>query len=446
MSRKSPRVLVVALGKINKIDAYNNGLFLRNLFLERWAKESVVQIFSSGDNGDSGYFKDYYCLGPNDRVLGSWFYSTKGSDVSGVLNKSVNRNVGFVRRLWMEMKSGLLGLAVGSGLYELIFRPKLSKELLSWVGAFKPDVIFAQGYNLTFSWLPLMIQKETGAKLAVLTTDDWPTYLYSGLLGEPKAFRWFVRPFVKSAANTLFKCADIPCAFGRPMAEEYLRRYGRSFHVFDHSDDPRRFNVDSNYVRGVSESRTIVAIGTFNEFRCPLLLDANQACEILATVGVAAKIVVYSSAIHSDFVDRIMAAKFIEVRPDPGHTKLPSCLASAEILLLTEGFDANFVRAIELSVSSKSHLYMFSRRPIVVYGASQAGVVKYAKEFGWAQVLDERSPQRLADIFFNLMARDDGSKQLVERALHVAKRYHSVSVNRARFKRVISGDGEVGNV
>lgn len=437
-SKRYPRVLVVALGRINARDSYNNGLLLRNLFGERWPRHRLAQIFSSGDTGDHGFFGHYYCIGARDRVLGGLFYRLKPT--ARVENGSVARSDSIGHRTTIRgvVKRALKSLVIDSGVYELIFRPKLSQEMLAWVKDFQPDVILAQGYNLTFSWLPIMLKEQTGAKLAVLTTDDWPKYLYSGLLGETTLFKWLVRPFVIRAARDLFAQSDIPCAFGHPMAREYMRRYGKNFVTFDHTDDPQRFH-NALPISGNSKSTfKIVAIGTFNEYRLPLLFDVDAACEELNRKGLDIRIAVFSSAYKWPSQEEGRTLRHTDFYPDPGHDDLPGYLKGADVLFLAEGFDEGFVSAIELSVSSKSHLFMFSKKPILVYGAEKTGVVQYAKSLGWASVVERRSVEALVVALEEIILYEEKSRLLVENAWAVAEERHTRFANQERFLNALS--------
>ena len=66
-----------------------------------------------------------------------------------------------------------------SGLWELLFPVRLSHGLKRFLAAFRPDIIYSQGYTLGFSQLPLMLHAWTGAPICFHTSDDWPVYLYS---------------------------------------------------------------------------------------------------------------------------------------------------------------------------------------------------------------------------------------------------------------------------
>jgi len=426
-----PRVLIVALGRINATDTANNGLLLRSLFTG-WPQENVAQIYSSGDNGDNGFFGRYYRLGPPDRWLGHLFYKLKDAAKEELVGKSFSVSVSGTSRK-PPIRSAGKRLFLNTGLYELIFRPRLSKEMLVWTEDFKPDIILAQGYCLTFAWLPVMLKKKLGIKLAYLSTDDWPIYLYSGQLGEPRVFTRMLKFVVKRATARLMSVVDVPFAFGPPMADEYSARYKKTFITLSHADDPRRFSESTplrSHPHGVF---TILAMGNFNRFRWPLLLDANECCRLLAEEGITARVAVLCSAIDPDGAREIGRSSYIDLFVDPGNELLPCYLRGADLLFLAEGFDEGFVSAIRLSVSSKSHLFMFSRRPIIVYAHPSTGVGKYAAKYHWAHLVARQDVGMLLETVRDLLKNTIEADRLVSRADETVKAFHLGDANQARF-------------
>ena len=373
----------------------------------------------------------YYQLAPCDRVFGSLFYKLKENSTTEVptITSAVKAFV-MPTGIMLQLKGLARCMFVDTGIYELLFRPLLSPEMLCWVNEFQPDIIFAQGYNLTFTWLPLLLKKATDAKLAFLCSDDWPTYLYSGQHGETTLFRWFMRPVVKTATHRLLSEVDVPFAFGHPMAEEYASRYGKKFLTLNHADNPVRFDCAEPQRIYPTDVTTIVAIGTFNRFRWPLLIDANDACKLLNDQGIKARIVVFSSAIDTEGAQALFDAPFIDVMPDPGNDLLPSYLKASDILLLAEGFDEGFVSAIKLSVSSKAHLFMFSKRPIIVYAHPNTGIAKYAQTYGWGRVVSHRNKEELMVAMREMIDDQNKSTQLISKADEVVTQFHSHQANR----------------
>jgi len=433
-----PRVLIVALGRINAADTSNNGLLLRNLF-GGWPRENLAQIYSSGDNGDAGFFGRYYQLGPQDRRLGKLFYRLKAGELKVKTNEAVSGgSVTGAAGVFTCLKSGLRKLLMDTGVYELIFRPQLSQDMIAWVNEFKPDIIFAQGYNLTFTWLPVMLKRETHARMAFLTTDDWPTYLYAGQLGESKLFNWLLRPAVAKATERLMTAVDVAIAFGQPMADEYQARYGKSFIALSHSDDRRRFDAALPLRIHEKPVNTIAAIGYFNKFRWPLLLDVDRCCRLLGELGIQARVAVLSAGMDPEGALELAKCTHLDILPDPGNDLLPGYLKGADLLLLAEGFEEGWVSAIRLSVSSKSHLYMFSRRPIIVYAHPDTGVAKYAESNQWGWVISEQNVELLCSTIKCLLTETEKADRLISRADETAGMFHVRETTQVRLLGALS--------
>ncbi|MBN1398750.1 MAG: hypothetical protein JXA06_12030 [Bacteroidetes bacterium] len=428
-----PKVLVVTMGRINAADTFNNGLLLRNLF-QCWPRENLAEIYSSGDNGDAGFFGRYYKLGPRDRRFGHLFYKVKTSAYESSMQRiTVSTPVNSEKQNEFSLKSAAKRLLVDTGLYELIFRPRISKEMNAWIQEFNPDIIFAQGYCLTFTWLPVMLKKRFKTKMTFFTTDDWPSYLYSGQHGEIKFFMPMMRRIVKSATAKLMAAVDVPFAFGQPMSDEYAERYEREFITLSHADNVKRF-TDAVPIRShPAGTFTILAVGGFTKYRWPLMLDVNESCRLLNEEGINVRAAVLCSAIDPEGREELKKAQHIDLFDDPGNDLLPAYLKGADLLLLAESFDEGRVSAIGLSISSKSHLFMFSRKPIIVYAHPSTGVCKYAEKYRWARLVTKRNIEMLRKSIHDLLINTDEVERLVSNADEVAKKFHLNEVNQNHF-------------
>jgi len=427
-----PRVLVVALGRINAADTANNGLLLRNLF-GRWPRENLAQIYSSGDNGDEGFFGCYYRLGPQDRRLGRLFYRFKAEAQEGVTGaNAVTASGNTLSSKAASLRALAKRLLVDSGLYEMIFQPRLSREMLAWVEKFRPDAIFAQGYNLAFTWLPLMLAHRLQLPIVYYPTDDWSDNRYHPVLNPTPFVSRLARRAVIISSRKLVDVSTVRVAFNRFMQEEYLERYGKEFTVLMHGDDFSRFEAIPPRRSIGLDICWIVCTGDFDRYRWPLLGDLDQACDILHAKGFNVRATVFpvnfpsgTSSLANDF-------HHLCFEPCPSHTGLASVLRGADILFLPERFDQT-VKLIRLSVSSKAHLFMFSGRPIVVYSDPVTGIVRYAKEDGWAAVVDRRDPHLLAGTFEKLIIDENERQRLIAGARGVAVKNHHLPTIQTSF-------------
>lgn len=439
-----PRVLMIGIERINNRDVNNNGLLLRNLF-SSWPRTKMAQIFSYSDNGDKGFFEYYFRIGERERRFGSIFFKIKKheepklkADIGAATNNEKQNSIS------SKFKTILKRYFVDTGLSELLFPPKISEEMMEWIEKFQPEIIFVQGYSLFYVWLALELRKRTRAKLAFLTTDDWPNYLYSGINGEPKTFHWFISPLVKRSMKRLIANVDIPFAFHQPMAEEYEKRYGKKFITLSHADDPKRFEEALPTRYHADGIVSIVVAGYFNDYRWPLLIDANECCRKLYAENIPARVLVISAGMSNEGIQEIDKAEFIDLIPDPGNDLLPGYLKGADINLLIEDFDEKRASAISLSVSSKSHLFMFSQRPIIIYAHPDTGVSKYAQNNGWARVVAKRDVITLYEEIHKIITETEQTENLVNRAKRTYEKYHLISVNKKVFFEALSSKIGIG--
>jgi glycosyltransferase involved in cell wall biosynthesis len=432
-----PKVLIIAISRINKQDYFNNGMLLRNLF-SNWPREKLAQIYSSGDNGDPGFCARYYRLGPSDRVLGRLFYSLKNeaieseSDHNGFQIES-HSTIGNA----MQKGNIIRSILVDSGIYEFFFKPILSKKMQAWICEFQPDLILAQGYNLTFAWLPLMIHKTLKIPIAFFCSDDWPSYLYLKSNLIPFCLTRRIHAIVAKSASKLIQSSKIVFAFGDAMAREYSIRYGKKWITLLHTDDPSRFLEAIPKRIYSTKVKSILTLGSFNEFRWPLLIDLNECCRRLSLEGFCVRVAVMALNIDPVGQKKLNKLEYIDILPDPGNDELPSYLKGADLLMILESFDEKYVDDIKLSVSSKAHLFMFSKRPIIVYAHERTGVSCYANQYGWAKTVMSRDIDLLTETVKEVLSNDALAYEMTARSFSVAISRHSRAIMQNRFLSAI---------
>lgn len=434
-----PRVLICALTRINNNDRFNNNLLLRNLFAG-WPRENLAQIYSGGDNGDEGFCGHQYRIGVQDRRLGNLFFKLKGEYYDTALTSFSAASVRIESprsgqyAKWRKRAGRFL---MESGLYELLFKLRLSKQLVDWVKEFDPDIILAQGYNLSFTWLPIWLKKIFDAKLVFYCSDDWPSYLYAAQRGVCAVTSPVMQLLVTKAAKSLLGATDMGFAFNDMMGEEYERRYGKSFVTLMHCDDPERFRRAEPIRIQPPEVKSIIATGAFDDSRWPLLIDLEEACQRLNDLGIPVRTNVLATRISEEGYTHVKACRFIALRDDPGHELMPSYLKGADLLYLPETFDETVAQAYRYSISTKAHLFMFSQQPILVYGHPICGLVKYAKREGWGCVVDKRDTSLLQNSLLSLLLDETKREEQVRVANRVVMSNNDCARVREHFRAQI---------
>jgi hypothetical protein len=434
-----PKILICSLSRIHRRDRQSNNLLLRNLFAD-WPRERLAQIYSGGERLDEGFCGRSRQLTEEDRRWGSVFFGLKGkyTDTAKTAFGAEACTAPQERATVLSRLKHSIGIfCMETGLYELIFTLRPSRSLLAWVNDFAPDIIFAQGYSLSFVLLPLMLKRHLNLPIAYYASDDWPAYLYRSTNVFRSAVSYFVRRELASATMRLLRESEMPFSFNPIMGEEYERRYGRPFIPLMLGDNPERFQKAEEIRLQLSEVCSIVATGGFDDSRWPLLLDLEEACRRLNRTDICVKATVLASNISAEGYRQLRMCHYVELRDDPGHDALPSYLKGADILFLPETFDPVLARACRYSISTKAHLFMFSRKPILVYGHAETGLVAYARNEGWAHVVERRNIAALT-VALGRMVRDaEMRRSLISSAERVTMANHdSAKIRRVFMSRL----------
>ncbi len=381
-----PKVLLVMLTKVKSDDPSN--LLIRTQF-SGWPKERLAQIHSGEGAGHGEFCGRYYRLNASDRRLGVLFYRLRGTvaeatSMDTVSDLLTSRSSVVHHNLKMSLQRRMGELLLHSGLWELVFSIKISHAMAQFIEEFAPDVIYCQGYSLGFASLPLLISQRFNTPICFQTTDDWPTYTYSQF-----PVGWLLR----RRAAKLIAHSKTRMAFGEKMRRVYEQRYRTRFLVTYHADRFDRFSRVRPSIQ--SSCYSIVFTGNLAQRRYEAIHDLLLAVRSLGDAGTSIRIYVYCWGIPKGVPESLRGAPEITFKPLPSHDELPSVLTQASMLFLPESFVVS-PGTIELSLSTKCHLYMMSETPILAYGPGYSGTIDYARSEGWAEVVDRTKHRSVA--------------------------------------------------
>jgi hypothetical protein len=101
-------------------------------------------------------------------------------------------------------------------------------------------------------------------------------------------------------------------------------------------------------------------------------------------------------------------------------------LASGDILFLPFSFLESSRHAVETAFPSKTADYVASGKPILVFGPKYSSLVRYAREVGFAEVVDEFNPAALAHGIQRIALSPAHQNNLAARSLEVFSRNHDI--------------------
>lgn len=424
-----PRVLIINHSRINEFDAH--GVSIRTWFAD-WPKNNLAQIYSGGESGEKVFCKYNFKLGQNERRFGKFFFKIKRSSLGKSsyattltdTNKSLNKI-----SIFSLVKYKTSKFLINTGLWEFIFKPKLSQDLNQFIEDFQPQVIYCQGYNLTFTWLPIMVYKKFKIPICFQTGDDWPTYLY-----KKSPIYFAIKPIIKRSVLALLSISNARLANGRLMAEEYFKRYQLSFEPVMMCDDIQRFRNSNPRRVTDSDVYSVIYTGGLANNRWKSLVDLSKAVKVIPKRTL---ITAFASVVPKEAVNALNQLDNLQICGALSHEEVPSYLKGADILFLPETFDAENAEAIRLSISTKAHLYMMSERPVLIYASPITGIVNYAKTQGWAHIIDEEDKNKLSNGVDKLLNDAEYCNQLINTGLEVVEKNHDQNIVRNRLLEIL---------
>lgn len=441
-SRDYPRVLVVG----QHFDrSSGGGITLSNLF-EGWPQDSLAAAAGTQQVADieTDVCANYYVLGSTETV---WVWPL--SMVPRTLTPlSGPRESGGAARKPAPPADGPAGgdsmrsLAIDGlrslGVLDTLRTTRLSPQLLAWVREFDPDVIYSQLASLPVMALVNDLCDETGVPLALHFMDDWPSTAYgTGLLAPP------VRRRMRELLGSLVGRSTVTLAISDLMAKEYAERYGREFVALHNPVDLERWDSLAAEYAGEAGSGhqgrlDVLYAGRVGTANAEALGSLASVISAMVAAGDRIALRLFTSDLDRPEVVRMTGLPGVEVNRAVPYSRIPALLATADVLALPLDFDETGARFSRLSMPTKLSEYLASGRPVLVYAPAGSAVAEYARESGWARLVDERDPQELRGALESLLSDEQGLNSMGVAARDAVRQRHDATVVRERLRSALA--------
>ncbi|MEG0618986.1 MAG: hypothetical protein RSD36_15795 [Terrisporobacter sp.] len=430
INNEFPKVLLIVKNRVNTIDS--SSMAIKNWFSD-WPKNSIAQIYSNDSTStqENQFIENGYRIDSRDRNLGVFFSffksKTENKNIALILNKPKKKS--FKENILKYFSD----LIVRSGIWEIIFPPKMSDDLKKWIIEYSPDVLFVQGADISFMKLPLIINKEFNIPICFNIADDWVEHLYTnGFLSQ------YMMAVTRSEFNKLLNESDLNYVIGEKMKLEYIKRYNKPFSTLMQCADPQKYNIQlDNELSWKDSVIKILYSGSLALNRWKAIIDLSKAVHLLNKKGMRFEINVYSNFTPDEAVDLFMLYG-VNVYPAVQDDKMPQLLAESHILFLPESFDDEYKEYIKYSVSTKCHLYMMASRIILAYGPPDVSTISYAKSDQWAVVADQQSINLLEEKLLSIFLNSELREQYLINAKNALCKNHLKEVVSKRLKNDLS--------
>jgi len=428
-----PRVLIIAKSPISERDSTGASL---GKWFGQWPKKQMAYLYSALTCEGPDFCPEMYRFGGGERRLGGLFERLRRSELASSAGRAAASPVqaaGRASERDSTLRTRMGRLLVESGLWEVMFSPRLSQALLSWVTSFRPEVIYAQIPDLTFLRIPVLLHRQLGIPVCMQVSDDWPGQMY-----RRSVARFAMRPLVTREFHELTRVASAHLGVSQTMEREYRRRYGVHFEPLMLCDSGERFRRAKPQRIVGDDVFSFVYCGNLGHDRWRALRDAARAVQELSVSGVKAHVSAFVSHLPVEAMSALDRMPALTFHPAPRDAEVPAVLKGADALLLLEGFSQESQAYARLSLSSKAHLYMMSERPTLVYGPAGLGVVEYAQGEQWGLVVDQDDGAALQNALRRFVLDAALRDRLVARGRAVAAANHEESVVREHLRRILA--------
>ncbi len=271
----------------------------------------------------------------------------------------------------------------------------------------------------------------SGVPFVLVVHDEW-LFFIRPLMWLPNAVaRWAYRRVLRSAAHIYAVCPE--------MRDVLRQEYGVESEVQLPAAEAQ---AAAEAVEAAGTLRIVFA-GTLTGVAIPSLELLVRALKSAKLSGIAWSLDVYgANAEHLrefgwDGDARIQARGWAE------QDELKAALRQADVLYLPYSFERATLRFVHTSFPSKLADYLAAGRAVLICAPPESSVVPYARERGFAEVVDRPSEELLAEALARLGSAEH-RRRLAARGLHVFAENHDIARQQREFVACMARLAEQG--
>lgn len=429
-----PKVLI--LGQtFNKKDG--GGVTMSNLF-KGWPKDklAVAATVNLSKDIDTSVCEIYYQLGYKNKQhpfpLNIILPKIKIGiiPVSGINNEGVNKATPVKTGNYKTIYSWVTACLHFFGLFNIFYKSTVTPQFETWLNKFDPDIIYTQLASLELIRFTDKIHERSKKPLVIHMMDDWPS-----TISKTGLFKNYWHRVIEKELKSLTLKATLLLSISETMAQEYQKRYARSFITFHNPIEVEFWKSHQKKNYQLQEDPVILYAGRIGK-------GINKTLE---TMAMAINAVNTKLNTRVQFIIQsperpawISKYRYLTYKAPVPYSTLPQVFAEADILYLPYDFTAESIRFIKYSMPTKAPEYMASGTPIMMFAPAETGLVIDALQGKWAKVVTQNKVTLLSEAIASLLTDEHERKQIATNAVNIAeKNYNSIEI-RNRFKEVIS--------
>jgi len=298
-----------------------------------------------------------------------------------------------------------------------------------WLAAFAPQITYTHLGDLAYLRLTGLVAGRTGCAVAVHLMDNWIDTRYRRGVFAP-----FLRWRMKQLLALTFRRASARLCVSERMASAYSARFDLPFAAFHNVLETGPWLIESKKDWTCGGTFTILYSGSIEANQSDALADCAAAVAQLHAGGLSIELRIHTPAFYAARWRARLERPGVTLREPLLNREVAQRLAQADLLLLAVNFDGTSEQYFRYSMPTKLPAYMLSGCPILVYGPPGIESAIYAREGGWAQVVDTPGVAGVAEALKALRHDSTRRRALGVKARETACRDHDAAVHRPRFQ------------
>ena len=260
--------------------------------------------------------------------------------------------------------------------------------------------------------IPIAMSKIQKIPIIFYITDDWPKHLYTH-----SATSWPSKIFAQYIFRKLIAKSSLRYVVSNEMLKEYKRRYKENFHVLSIPAESAFKKDETTQKQKIDDSKNLII------YSGSLALNRWKSIEDLCRVitenpQLNVDFHIYSPDKINKLHEKYSNSQSIKFYPALSDHNTQTVISQADILLIAESFDDEYMDYIKLSISSKISVYLQTGKPILVYAPDTIATTQYALSSGWGYVVHIQSDQKLKSAIGDLLY----NKNIIDRLYLYSKK------------------------
>jgi glycosyltransferase involved in cell wall biosynthesis len=427
------RILLVTSSNFNSYTG--TGITLSNLF-EGWPLDRVAIVHNDKFDTNNNICRLEYKLGDSEQRYIFPLSIIKRSknnpkpkkelESVGPLNQAKSTN--YLTQL--KLKKALNAII---GDYELFINQVASKQLLDWIDDFNPDLLYFHFSSLGSLRFCKSISEHCQIPYAIHFMDDFYHFNYTkGILSLLFKSIW------KKEMKAIVKNASLRMGISEKMSFEYSKTFNADFYSFFNIVDTNKWN-NTKTPKTKSDNFEILYAGTINNKNISSLHNVAITVEEINNNGKKVNYSIYTFQPRADsYKPHFSKYKKTNIYEVPEGDGIIPLLKKSDLLLLSIDFTQESIERMRYSMFTKIPAYMMSGTPILFWGPNGIASTEYAKESGWAVVVDKNDPKQLEEAIEQLITNSELRDSIVYKAQMLANEKHSTDVVKKKFHSLLN--------